>query len=82
MEVPGTWHPAIVSTIECPDDKGEPGLYLRYTDDTEEWTAISPFGDTVVEVESTKKMRCNHKDKKRKQGVVEGTDEFPEGVTE
>ena len=49
---------------------------------TSEWTAISLFGDTVVELESTKKMRRNSKDKKRKQGVAEGTDKFPEGVTE
>ena len=34
---------------------GELGLYLRYTDGMEEWTAISLFVDTVVEVESTKK---------------------------
>ena len=74
MGVPGTWHPATVSTMEWPDGKGEPGLYLRYNasihvmDGMEEWTAISLFGDTVVEVESTKKIRCNPKDKKRKQG--------------
>ena len=52
------------------------------TDDMDGWTAINPFGDTVVEVESTKKMRYNPKDKKRKQGVAEGTDRFSEGVTE
>ena len=56
MGVPGTWHPATVTTMEWPDGKGEPGLYLRYTDGTEEWTAISLFGDTVVEIESTKKV--------------------------
>ena len=33
MGVPGTWHPATVSTMEWPDDKGEPGLYLRYNTD-------------------------------------------------
>ena len=82
MGVPGTWHPTTVSTMEWPDDKGEPGMYSRYTDGTEEWSAISLFGDTVVEIESTKKMRCNPKDKKRNQGVAEGTDKFPEGVTE
>jgi hypothetical protein len=59
MGVPGTWHPATVSTMEWPDDKGEPGLYLRYTDGMGEWTAISLFGDTVVAVESTKKMGCD-----------------------
>ena len=40
MGVPGTWHPATVSTMEWPDGKGAPGLYLRYTDGMEEWTAI------------------------------------------
>ena len=64
MGVPGTWHPATVSTMEWSEGKGEPGLYLRYTDGVEGWTAISLFGDTVVEVESTKKMRCNPKDRK------------------
>ena len=36
MEVPGTWHPATVSTMEWPEDKGEPGLYLEYEDGTME----------------------------------------------
>ena len=36
----------------------------------------------MVEVEPTKKMRCNPKDKQRKQGVAEGTDKFHEGATE
>ena len=82
MGVPGTWHPATVSVMEWPDDKGEPGLYLRYADGVGEWTAISLFGGTVVEVESTKKIRCNPKDRKRKQGATKDTDKFPEGVTE
>ena len=82
MRVPGTWHPATVSTMEWPGNKGESGLYLRYTDGMEEWTAISLFGDTVVEVESTKKMRRSAKDKKRKQGAAESTDKFPESATE
>ena len=56
-------------------------MYLRYTDGVEEWTAISLFEDTVVEVESTKRMRCSPKDRKRKQGVAADTDKFPEGVT-
>ena len=82
MGVPGTWHPATVTTMEWPDDKGEPGLYLRYTDGMEEWTAISLFGDTVVEIESTKKVRRSAKDKKRKQGAAGSTDKFPESATE
>ena len=36
----------------------------------------------MVLVESTKKMRCSTKDKKRKQGVAEDTDKFPKGATE
>ena len=56
-------------------------MYLRYTDGVGEWTAMRLFGDTVVEVESTKKMRRNAKDKKKKQGVAGGTHKFPENVT-
>ena len=59
MRVPKTWHPATASTMEWSDDKGEPGLYLSFTDGMEEWTDISLFGDTVIEVGPTKKMRCN-----------------------
>ena len=82
MGVPRTWHPATVSSMEWPDGKDEPGLYLRYTDGVEEWTTISFFGDTAVEVEPTKSMRCSSKDRKRKQGTAADTDKFPEGVTE
>ena len=51
-------------------------MYLGYTDGVEEWTAISLFGDTVGEVESTKRMRCSSKDRKRKQGAAADTDKF------
>ena len=57
-------------------------MYLRYTDGVEEWTAISLLGDTVVEVESTKRVMYNPKDRKRKQGAAAVTDKFPKGVTE
>jgi hypothetical protein len=60
-------------------------LKKGYTDGTcmEEWTAIGLFGDTVVEIESTKKMRRSAKDKKRKkQDAIEVTDKFPENATE
>ena len=83
LGVPGTWHPAIVSDMEWPDDKGEPGLYLKYaTDGLEEWTAMSLFGDTVLPIETTKKMRHNVKDRKRKQDCVEYTEQFPREATD
>ena len=78
--VPGTWHPATAPTMRWPGGKGGPGLCLRCTDGVKEWAAISLFGDTVVLVESTKKMRCSTKDKKGKQGVAGGTDKPPEGA--
>ena len=83
MKVPGTWHPATVSTMEWPEDRGEPGLYLKYAaDGFEEWTAISLFGDTVLPIESTKKMKPNVNIKKRKQDQVEYTEHFPKEATE
>lgn len=82
IRVPGTWHPATVSAMEWPDDKGEHGLYLRYVDGTEEWTGISLFGDTVVEMKSTKKLRRNPESRKRKQGAAKDTEKFPKEATE
>ena len=83
LKVPGTWHPATVSNMEWPEDKGEPGLYLKYAaDGLEEWTAMSLFGDTVLPIETTKKMKPNVNDRKRKQDCVEYTEQFPREATE
>ena len=44
---------------------------------------MSLFGDTVEPIpKTTKRMRHNMKDKKRKQDQVEGTEKFPQGTTE
>ena len=56
-------------------------MYLVYDEDsTEEWAAVSLFGDTVQPIpKPIKKIRHNTKDKKKKQDQVEGTEKFHTG---
>ena len=68
--------------MEWPEGKGEPELHLKYDeDDTDEWADMRLFGDTVVPIAGTKKMKHNIKDKTRKQDQVVDTETFPHEVT-
>ena len=82
-KVKGTWYPATTTTMEWPEDKGIPGIYLKYEDGTEEWAAMDLFGDTIERITPiTQGALLEKKKRKRKHLIIEHTERFPPETTE
>ena len=57
----GDWHPATTTTYEWTQDQGMPGMYVRYDEDgSEDWNAMSLFGDTILPIREPKKRGNLH----------------------